>query len=1608
MRFHSSSRIVSTHGSPVRIGQDSRERLRRLLEPDAPPPRRTATQLLQALLQRSTPLAALLLFLGLGAVQPLRAIEFPPGLTNDTRLTNILVNTNIVVITNDIPNPPKLTNLVFWSTPGPVPATAGPDPLVVFLEVARPPADTNASSVRMTTTDDTARAGIDYVAVDRTLTFGPGISRVLTQVEIRPDPHTGRDPRSFTVNLSDPVNAVVVEPSTITVVISPGPEAADLSLTATTATPSAFVSDLVVFNASVQNAGPVLAPNVVARVLLPPGLAFVSAIPAGYDPATARWEIGAMAPGGSAQIAITARAERPMDVTFPVEIIDSGVPDPDSTPANGAAGEDDIAFVVFKAEEELADLKVTVEAKPAITNVSEKITFTVSVENLGPRNAKDIIIDDVIPAGLTLDSHKAAPGSAYNAATGAWTLPALNNGARATLELVVKAQRGGAFTNVATLRASKPRDPVAENNRGEAAIFFMGYSACGIARICNNVTNLPNPNATVTLDGPLKLNGRTDALGTFCFTNLLAGKYKVTITPADPAAGIEVWTADVDVGPDGDTIDAIANWLIIVGRVTLGTTNGPPVVGLTVEAVNGADKRSAKTDANGEYRIVPVDKKEYTVSIKDLPAGQTSKPANVAIDPTLHFDACPPRADFVINGKLGISGVVRGCNARGPLLASAQVTLTGKDLTVTQTVRTGPDGRYAFRDLPPGKYTVSISHPTHAFNPRAVDITLDKASATRNFIGDPERSLGGRVVMRNGQPIPGVEIVVLEARLIGPPVRRTTTTDVHGEWVLKGLPAALYEITPTPPDASFVFTPRFARFVLGGPGGDCGNYFTFQANRNAVELLALEAVQVIQDWQNNVPLVQDKATLIRAFVKPVGTNRTPVVVNNARLRVMRDGRQVGLYGSESGGMTARPDYAQRRNLPETSIPFRLPADALKGTNTITLEWPGGQLITSTAPGQTAVRNNRTEIKFKAMPEIPIRWVLVNWVFGAKGKGATEALANSHRSRVLAGMPTAKLPSVATSRRAFDWKPALDPTDPANDQNMQLSSTLLRALARLKRDDRFDVRSRAIYHGVVDGANLRGAGDIQGGNSSFADVSALGEARRNLPIHEVGHALGRHHAVHSVFGIQLIQGEQWKRGLCNEVAEVIAPDYPMDVLRSELFAPVLGPMRLGEFRYGYGWDSGGRRYVSPFSTADIMSYCTTDSREFRTDWTWPGIFSYTGMMGAVESRFGRPAAPRGLGNAAPAGDPVPVVRVSGMLDGDGRLIEFDPVTVRDETWEQASEGEFFLQLVDASGNVLTEQRFDASAIAPDALGSDSKYYREFYVTAPWTAGTASIEIHRAGILIGRLVISPNTPELSWLAPAGETALPMPDTGIPIAWQASDADGDTLRARIETSADDGTSWSTLAMDLTESTFTLRPDHLPKAGTHRVRVTVSDGFNARSVQMPAAILTSNQAPSVVLLQPTPDTAIDRNAGITLTAEAADAEDGELTAIRWSSDRAGALGEGAELILEPGVLAPGTHRITATVTDSAGSSTAESVDLVITEPTAPALRLAVFEDRIELRWPASAADRLVEAAFELADSEWFRLEVEPELDGEDAVLRLPLDETETMFYRISAVTAE
>jgi arylsulfatase A-like enzyme len=91
-------------------------------------------------------------------------------------------------------------------------------------------------------------------------------------------------------------------------------------------------------------------------------------------------------------------------------------------------------------------------------------------------------------------------------------------------------------------------------------------------------------------------------------------------------------------------------------------------------------------------------------------------------------------------------------------------------------------------------------------------------------------------------------------------------------------------------------------------------------------------------------------------------------------------------------------------------------------------------------------------------------------------------------------------------------------------------------------------------------------------------------------------------------------------------------------------------------------------------------------------------------------------------------------------------------------------------------------------------------------------------------------------------------------------------------------------------------------------------------------------NGAPTITSISAEPTSAL-LGTPVTLTAAAADPEDGDLSAgIVWSSSRDGALGAGASVAP---TLTAGVHAITASVTDSGGKSASASVTVTITNPS-------------------------------------------------------------------------
>lgn len=131
----------------------------------------------------------------------------------------------------------------------------------------------------------------------------------------------------------------------------------------------------------------------------------------------------------------------------------------------------------------------------------------------------------------------------------------------------------------------------------------------------------------------------------------------------------------------------------------------------------------------------------------------------------------------------------------------------------------------------------------------------------------------------------------------------------------------------------------------------------------------------------------------------------------------------------------------------------------------------------------------------------------------------------------------------------------------------------------------------------------------------------------------------------------------------------------------------------------------------------------------------------------------------------------------------------------------------------------------------------------------------------------------------------------------------------------------------------------------------------------QQPSIIVGNNLPPRVTIVRPQGSRAQSGQA-ITLSARAFDTEDGNIeSSVRWTSNRRGSLGTGAQLRVHSSLL--GSETITASVTDSGGLSHSRSTSIffeaqVVTEgaiwhdPNTPG-RFLSFNKNIQNHWVAT-----------------------------------------------------
>jgi hypothetical protein len=112
-------------------------------------------------------------------------------------------------------------------------------------------------------------------------------------------------------------------------------------------------------------------------------------------------------------------------------------------------------------------------------------------------------------------------------------------------------------------------------------------------------------------------------------------------------------------------------------------------------------------------------------------------------------------------------------------------------------------------------------------------------------------------------------------------------------------------------------------------------------------------------------------------------------------------------------------------------------------------------------------------------------------------------------------------------------------------------------------------------------------------------------------------------------------------------------------------------------------------------------------------------------------------------------------------------------------------------------------------------------------------------------------------------------------------------------------------------------------------------SDDVAAIEALYPGGGGSPNTAPVVSIGTPANNASYPDGTSISFAGSASDSEDGNVTAsLRWTSSLSGDIGTGGSFTR---TLAPGTHVVTATATDSRGTPGAAQVTLTITVPTVP-----------------------------------------------------------------------
>ena len=323
-----------------------------------------------------------------------------------------------------------------------------------------------------------------------------------------------------------------------------------------------------------------------------------------------------------------------------------------------------------------------------------------------------------------------------------------------------------------------------------------------------------------------------------------------------------------------------------------------------------------------------------------------------------------------------------------------------------------------------------------------------------------------------------------------------------------------------------------------------------------VNITGFEVVQSVQDANNGVPLVANRATVVRVFTTTTSGNN--LANHSMTLTAVRNGTPLGTVST--GPQTA--SAASSRSSYSSTFNFILPANWLSGN------------VTLTATDDVTGATGSTTINFSSVPTLNVVLVPIRYTHSPTGETFTPPSQDRVSDWVIRAYPLSNIN--ITFRGDYPFT--------GNLRSLTSWSSLLTIIGNLKSVD--NAPSSTIYYGYIPfdcgwfdcgSGGYAGYGAIGARFSTGIDLPASwgADAAGKLAGHEWGHNFGRYHA---------------PCGLSEYDS-----NWPTD--------PKYNGASIGEFGMD-GILAGSPALLNPASYVDMMSYCGPE---------WVSDYTYLGLM-----------------------------------------------------------------------------------------------------------------------------------------------------------------------------------------------------------------------------------------------------------------------------------------------------------------------------------------------------------------------------------------------------------